>query len=203
MTARDGEPQPASLAALVDAVGAPFRTAAWRGSSARSAAPACTPPFVRASPAKTTLFQPAGSFPLSVVIPAKLAPTPGPGAADPVEPRERPLGRPGFLPDSIRDRAGMTGMGRGNDGNGSGGHAVHGGGEVATLNRNHVHNLPTVIPPMELVRAFDSMVMPLLKRRRSAELESVSLAALRDTLLPKLISGELRVPDAARIVTAA
>jgi type I restriction enzyme S subunit len=32
------------------------------------------------------------------------------------------------------------------------------------------------------------------------ESESRTLAALRDTLLPKLISGELRIPDAERIV---
>jgi type I restriction enzyme S subunit len=32
------------------------------------------------------------------------------------------------------------------------------------------------------------------------ERESRTLAALRDALLPKLISGELRVPDAERIV---
>jgi type I restriction enzyme, S subunit len=32
---------------------------------------------------------------------------------------------------------------------------------------------------------------------------SVTLAALRDTLLPKLISGELRVKDAERLVEAA
>ena len=33
--------------------------------------------------------------------------------------------------------------------------------------------------------------------------EGRSLAQLRDTLLPKLISGELRVPDAERIVGVA
>lgn len=41
---------------------------------------------------------------------------------------------------------------------------------------------------------------PLLKRQAIARAESHTLAALRDRLLPKLISGELRVPDAERIV---
>ena len=35
---------------------------------------------------------------------------------------------------------------------------------------------------------------------RHLERESRTLAALRDTLLPKLISGELRIKDAERIV---
>jgi type I restriction enzyme S subunit len=37
-------------------------------------------------------------------------------------------------------------------------------------------------------------------RIETSEEQSLSLAAIRDTLLPKLISGELRVPDAERIV---
>jgi type I restriction enzyme S subunit len=44
---------------------------------------------------------------------------------------------------------------------------------------------------------------PLLARAAHARLESKSLAALRDTLLPKLISGELRVKDAERFAATA
>jgi len=40
----------------------------------------------------------------------------------------------------------------------------------------------------------------ILERQSSLAHESEALAALRDTLLPKLISGELRIPDAERIV---
>lgn len=43
----------------------------------------------------------------------------------------------------------------------------------------------------------------LLRRAWVAERESGHLAALRDTLLPKLLSGELRVRDAERVVEAA
>jgi len=70
------------------------------------------------------------------------------------------------------------------------------GSAVPTLNRNHVHNLPTVIPPIELVHAFDRIVFPFMQRQRNNEQESESLAALRDALLIKLISGELRVNNA-------
>lgn len=49
-------------------------------------------------------------------------------------------------------------------------------------------------------KAFGQVVNPLFDRARSAMKQSRTLAALRDSLLPKLISGELRVPDAERIV---
>ncbi|MDI9570298.1 MAG: hypothetical protein QM278_06195 [Pseudomonadota bacterium] len=44
------------------------------------------------------------------------------------------------------------------------------------------------------------LVAPIRDRQHASETESRTLAALRDTLLPKLISGDLRVPDAERIV---
>jgi type I restriction enzyme S subunit len=77
------------------------------------------------------------------------------------------------------------------------------GSAVPTLNRNHVHNLPTVIPPFGLVQAFDAIVTPLLNRQRAADQESLVLASILDALLPKLISGELRVKDAERRLEAA
>jgi type I restriction enzyme S subunit len=45
-----------------------------------------------------------------------------------------------------------------------------------------------------------AQIEDFLVRRSIATIESRTLSALRDTLLPKLISGELRVPDAERIV---
>ena len=46
----------------------------------------------------------------------------------------------------------------------------------------------------------DGQNSPLFNLRIQNELENQKLASLRDTLLPKLISGELRVPDAENIV---
>lgn len=51
-------------------------------------------------------------------------------------------------------------------------------------------------PQPELLRKYDSVVDPLFGRVGSAIQESNSLAALRDALLPKLISGQLRVTEA-------
>jgi len=60
-----------------------------------------------------------------------------------------------------------------------------------------VHNLPTLMPPVGLIHAFESIAIPSLKRQRVNEQASITLAALRDTLLPK---GELRVKDVERFV---
>jgi len=55
--------------------------------------------------------------------------------------------------------------------------------------------------PLEsLLSRFEDATKPILTRILECRRESRTLAALRDTLLPKLISGELRVPDAERIV---
>jgi type I restriction enzyme, S subunit len=72
------------------------------------------------------------------------------------------------------------------------------GSAVPTLNRNHVHTLPTLRPSMALINKFETVATESLDRQRRNEGQSTTLAAVRDALLPKLISGELRVKDAAR-----
>lgn len=67
------------------------------------------------------------------------------------------------------------------------------GSAVPTLNRNHVHNLQVIIPPKNIVDAFDAQVMQLMKRQKTNETQSLILTTLRDTLLPKLLSGEVEV----------
>jgi type I restriction enzyme S subunit len=52
---------------------------------------------------------------------------------------------------------------------------------------------PAIVrPPKNLVAAFDSVAVQAARRREELVSESRALAALRDTLLPRLISGELR-----------
>ena len=74
------------------------------------------------------------------------------------------------------------------------------GSAVPTLNRNHVHNLPVVVPPEKLLAHFNGFAEPLFNLSRNNEAESCTLAALRNTLLPKLMSGELRVREAEALV---
>ena len=54
------------------------------------------------------------------------------------------------------------------------------------------------VPPRALLEAFDALALGLEYRREQAVRESRTLAVSRDTLLPKLISGEIRVPNAER-----
>jgi len=53
-----------------------------------------------------------------------------------------------------------------------------------------------------LLREFHSIASPLLERVETNRRENQTLATLRDTLLPKLISGELRVKDAEQVAGA-
>ncbi len=55
-------------------------------------------------------------------------------------------------------------------------------------------------PSQQIAKAFGDVVTPFFKRISAANVESRTLSALRDALLPKLISGELRVSDAERIL---
>jgi type I restriction enzyme S subunit len=57
------------------------------------------------------------------------------------------------------------------------------------------------LPPETLAQAFDSILRPAIERIISGIHESRALAALRDTLLPKLISGELRLENPERFLT--
>lgn len=67
------------------------------------------------------------------------------------------------------------------------------GSAVPTLNRNHVHESPVEIPPMKLIDEFEKIVKPLFEKIKSNQTQIRTLTALRDTLLPKLMSGEVRV----------
>jgi type I restriction enzyme S subunit len=57
--------------------------------------------------------------------------------------------------------------------------------------------------PEPIAHAFGSIVASMFARASKASAESRTLAALRDALLPKLISGELRVRDADRLLAEA
>ncbi len=68
------------------------------------------------------------------------------------------------------------------------------------INQAGVRGLPMLFPGENVVDEFDKQVLCLLRRLFADCNESRTLSALRDILLPELISGELRVPDAERII---
>jgi type I restriction enzyme, S subunit len=69
------------------------------------------------------------------------------------------------------------------------------GSAVPTLNRNHVHGLRYLVPPYACVTAYESIAIQLHERVRLNDEQAQTLATLRDTLLPRLISGQLRLPE--------
>jgi type I restriction enzyme S subunit len=68
------------------------------------------------------------------------------------------------------------------------------------LAQGRMNTMPFVFPGDAVCRAFTRTVSPWFARLRVSVDETKTLAALRDALLPKLISGELRVRDAERFV---
>jgi type I restriction enzyme, S subunit len=67
------------------------------------------------------------------------------------------------------------------------------GSAVPALNRNHVHNLTVLMPPKGLIRIFDEIAIAINEKQKISEDEIQLLATIRDTLLPKLMSGEIEV----------
>jgi type I restriction enzyme, S subunit len=67
------------------------------------------------------------------------------------------------------------------------------GSAVPTLNRNHVHNLPMMVPSEQAISNFDSVASPLLELVEIYRRQRSALSALLDALLPELVSGRIRV----------
>ena len=71
------------------------------------------------------------------------------------------------------------------------------------LSQANLKSIPFLNPGNTLLKKFEQIIAPMFGQIRDLKEEEKSLTHLRDTLLPKLISGELRIPDAERIVGAA
>jgi type I restriction enzyme S subunit len=67
----------------------------------------------------------------------------------------------------------------------------------------YLRGLPILVPPWPLLEAFDVSARVAYRAIAAKSCESCTLAALRDALLPKLISGRLRVNDTAEFMARA
>lgn len=67
------------------------------------------------------------------------------------------------------------------------------------IQRHHLDE-PVLIPSPDAIERIDDLMRSLWDRALAAEVESVTLAKVRDELLPLLMSGKVRVGDAERIV---
>ena len=74
---------------------------------------------------------------------------------------------------------------------------------VPGLNRENAYRLEFPNIPINIVDKFSEIAKSLRDRISSAEKESKVLSQLRDMLLPKLISGELHIPDAEKFLEEA
>ena len=73
---------------------------------------------------------------------------------------------------------------------------------VPGVNRNALLGQKAAIPQAGTVHRFHDVLQPLQAKQTANSRQSQTLAELRDTLLPKLISGELRVPEAEDVVSS-
>ena len=70
------------------------------------------------------------------------------------------------------------------------------GTTFAEISKQNFRPIKVLVPPKELMAAFTARVAPFYAQITANLHQSRTLATLRDTLLPKLLSGELRVPAA-------
>lgn len=68
-----------------------------------------------------------------------------------------------------------------------------GGSAVPTLNRNHVESYHIIIPPEVAQKNFHDLINPMIEVINHKIEENLALETLRDTLLPKLMSGEVAI----------
>ena len=74
------------------------------------------------------------------------------------------------------------------------------GTTVLHLSKDGVPSYQFALPPEKIRCLFDSIAKPLFAKIESNENESRTLTKIRDTLLPKLLSGEIRVDDVDEIL---
>ena len=69
------------------------------------------------------------------------------------------------------------------------------GGAQQHINKDNVESLIFLLPAKNVLEDYISLVRPMYKRIESQCFENLYLSTLRDTLLPRLMSGEMEVPE--------
>jgi restriction endonuclease S subunit len=77
------------------------------------------------------------------------------------------------------------------------------GAVQAKLSQSNMWRIPFLMPPQAISEIFGEIIKPLFIRFRHNSDQAQTLASLRDTLLPRLISGQLRLPDVEEIIEEA
>jgi restriction endonuclease S subunit len=71
------------------------------------------------------------------------------------------------------------------------------------IKRHHLTDAKCVVPPADVLAKVGALMEPLVERMVANDLESRTITELRDILLPKLISGDLRMSEAEAAVSEA
>ena len=76
------------------------------------------------------------------------------------------------------------------------------GSTFLEISKANFRPIPIARPPVNLMSAFDRITRPMYQRLVVNEREIRAVTACRDALLPKLISGELRLKEANRVASS-
>lgn len=71
------------------------------------------------------------------------------------------------------------------------------------IKREHLREALCIVPSNLLIDAAEKIISPIIEKIILNEVENKLLVQLRETLLPKLISGELEIPDAEKFLEEA
>lgn len=63
------------------------------------------------------------------------------------------------------------------------------------INSKIVKEMPILVPTSEILEKFKEIITPIFEKIELQQKENILLTQLRDTLLPKLMSGEIEIPD--------
>ncbi len=79
--------------------------------------------------------------------------------------------------------------------------------EIATtvihLGKNDIDRFSILLPASPIIMRFNTVAQPLLDEIVANKQQTRTLVATRDSLLPKLMSGAIRVADAEKLAAAA
>lgn len=61
------------------------------------------------------------------------------------------------------------------------------------IQRHHLSETLVAVPPLKLMKKADELIGPLIDSLINKNIQSHNLSSIRDSLLPKLMSGKIRV----------
>ena len=73
--------------------------------------------------------------------------------------------------------------------------SMNAGSAVPSMTTDILNNMPIIAPPIEVLKQFNNICNVYFSRIHQNNIENANLAKQRDTLLPKLMSGELKINE--------